>query len=186
VTIERFDAASDPAAVKAALDDFNQIYNLTADRAGFVARMPYYYERVWSIFAPAGRCRLSFATLEGQRVATIFHFTCGDRVVEAYGGMTDIGADSRANYLLKWSAIEGFKAEGYAVYDFWGVATGGIAQFKEGFGGREVEYVGARDLSLRGPVDALLRLAIPAYGRAQRLRLRVMGREAPPSEPSDA
>jgi lipid II:glycine glycyltransferase (peptidoglycan interpeptide bridge formation enzyme) len=187
VTIERFDAASDPAAVKAALDDFNQIYNLTADRAGFVARMPYYYERVWSIFAPAGRCRLSFATLDGQRVATIFHFTCGDRVVEAYGGMTDIGADSRANYLLKWSAIEGFKAEGFAVYDFWGVATGGIAQFKEGFGGREVEYVGARDLSLRGPVDVLLRLAIPAYGRAQRLRLRVLGREAPPSsEPSDA
>ena len=24
---------------------------------------------------------------------------------------------------------------------FWGVATGGIAQFKEGFGGEEVEYV---------------------------------------------
>ena len=186
VAIERFDGASDPDAIRQALDDFNRIYNLTADRAGFVARMPYYYERVWSIFAPASRCRLSFATLDGTRVATIFHFTCGRRAVEAYGGMTDAGAESRANYLLKWAAIADFKAEGYGIYDFWGVATGGIAQFKEGFGGREVEYVGARDLPLRTPVDALLRVAIPAYGRAQRLRLRLLGREAAPAEPSEA
>lgn len=186
VTIEHFDGMSDPEAARAALDDFNRIYNLTADRAGFVARMPYYYERMWKIFARAGRCRLSFATIDGDRVATLFHFTCGRRVVEAYGGMTDLGAESRANYLLKWSAIEQAKDEGYAVYDFWGVATGGIAQFKEGFGGREVEYVGARDLSLRAPVDALLRAAIPAYGRAQRLRLRLLGRESPPTEPADA
>ena len=186
VAIERFDGTSDPEATREALGDFNRIYNLTADRARFVARMPYYYERVWSIFAPAGRCRLSFATLDGERVATIFHFTCGKRVVEAYGGMTDLGAESRANYLLKWAAILDFKTEGYDVYDFWGVATGGIAQFKEGFGGREVEYVGARDLPLRAPIDALLRVAIPAYGRAQRLRLRLLGREAAPDEPSDA
>ena len=66
------------------------------------------------------------------------------------------------------------------------MATGGIAQFKEGFGGREVEYVGARDLALRAPVDALLRAAIPAYGRAQRLRLRLLGRESPPTEAADA
>ena len=186
VTIERIDGTTDPAVARAALDDFNRIYNLTADRAGFVARMPYYYERVWAIFAPAGRCRLSFATLDGERVATIFHFTCGRRAVEAYGGMTDLGAESRANYLLKWAAIADFKAEGYQTYDFWGIATGGIAQFKEGFGGREVAYVGARDLPLRAPVDLLLRAAIPAYGRAQRLRLRVLGREAPPPDPSDA
>ena len=66
------------------------------------------------------------------------------------------------------------------------MATGGIAQFKEGFGGREVEYVGARDLALRAPVDALLRAAIPAYGRAQRLRLRLLGRESPPADAADA
>lgn len=186
VTVERFDGASDPAATRGALDDFNRIYNLTADRAGFVARMPFYYERVWSIFAPAGRCRLSFAVVDGERVATIFHFTCGRRVVEAYGGMTELGAESRANYLLKWTAITDLKAEGFERYDFWGVATGGIAQFKEGFGGHEVEYVGARDLPLRAPVDALLRVAIPAYGQAQRLRLRLLGRETPQVEPSDA
>ena len=122
--------------------------------------------------------RLAFALLDGERVATIYHFTCGDRAVEAYGGMTDAGADARANYLLKWDAIAGFAREGFAVYDLWGLATGGIRQFKEGFGGREIEYVGARDLPLRAPIDAALRVAIPAYGFAQRARLRLAGRSS--------
>lgn len=178
VSIERFDGSSGPDQVAGALDDFNRIYRHTAQRAGFVARAPAYYERVWQTFAPGGRVRLSFATLDGERVATLFHFTCGRRAVESYGGMTEAGAASRANYLLKWEAIRGFRAEGFTVYDLWGLATGGIAQFKEGFGGREVEYVGARELGLRGPVDALLRVALPTYGAAQRARLALLGRRA--------
>jgi len=178
VTIERFDGSTPPEVIGPALDDFNRIYRSTAERAGFVARQAFYYERVWSLFAPAGRVRLAFAVLDGERVATIYHFTCGDRAVEAYGGMTDAGADARANYLLKWDAIAGFAREGFAVYDLWGLATGGIRQFKEGFGGREIEYVGARDLPLRVPIDAALRVAIPAYGFAQRARLRLAGRSS--------
>ena len=96
--------------------------------------------------------------------------------MEAYGGMTDAGAEARANYLLKWTAIADFAREGFAVYDMWGLATGGIRQFKEGFGGEEIEYVGARDLGLRAPVDTALRIAIPVYGLAQRLRLKLLGR----------
>jgi lipid II:glycine glycyltransferase (peptidoglycan interpeptide bridge formation enzyme) len=181
VTIERFDGSTPPDVIGPALVDFNRIYQLTADRAGFVARQAFYYERVWSLFAPTGRVRLSFALLDGERVATIYHFTCGDRAVEAYGGMTDAGADARANYLLKWDAIAGFAREGFAVYDMWGLATGGIRHFKEGFGGREVTYVGARDLALRVPMDAALRVAIPAYGLAQRGRLRLLGRGSDPA-----
>lgn len=175
IAIERFDATSGPEVVAPALADFNRIYRATAARAGFVARDPSYYERVWSVFAPAGYVQLSFALQGGERVATLFHFTCGDRVVESYGGMTDAGAEARANYLLKWAAIRDFAARDFATYDFWGLATGGIRQFKEGFGGRHVTYVGARDLSLRAPIDAALRVAIPAYGLAQRLRLGLRG-----------
>jgi lipid II:glycine glycyltransferase (peptidoglycan interpeptide bridge formation enzyme) len=182
VTIERFDGASEPGDVVSALADFNRIYRQTADRAGFVARTSGYYERVWSLFAPSGRVRLSFAIRGGERVATLFHFLCGDRVVESYGGMTDAGAEARANYLLKWAAIAGFADEGFRTYDLWGLATGGIRQFKEGFGGEEVVYVGARDLPLRAVPDALLRMALPAYGLAQRARIRMRGgRRRPPA-----
>lgn len=176
VTVERFGGGASAEVIGPALADFNRIYQHTASRAGFVARQAFYYERVWSIFAPSGRVRLSFALLDGERVATLFHFTCGERVVESYGGMTDAGAEARANYLLKWTAIADVAREGFAVYDMWGLATGGIRRFKEGFGGEEIEYVGARDLSLRPPIDAAMRVAIPAYGLAQRARLRLLGR----------
>ena len=176
ITVERFDGSTHEATARQALDDFYRIYSHTAERAGFVARARRYYDRVWELFAPSGHARVAFATRGGERLATLFHFTCGDRAAEAFGGMTDAGADARANYLLKWASIIGFKDEGFAVYDLWGLATGGIAQFKEGFGGRQVDYVGARDLPLRRAEDAALRLALPAYGMAQRARLRLMGR----------
>ena len=179
IEIERFDGTTPASEMGAALADFNRIYQHTAQRAGFVARQPAYYERVWAVLAPGGHARLSFATRGGERLATLFHFLCGDRVVESYGGMTDAGADERANYLLKWSAIGDFASEGCRVYDMWGLATGGIRQFKEGFGGEEIEYVGAVDLPLNAPADALVRIGIPAYGLAQRARLRLLGRDVP-------
>jgi peptidoglycan pentaglycine glycine transferase (the first glycine) len=185
IRVERFDGGSPSDAIGPALEDFNRIYASTASRAGFVSRAPSYYERVWSAFAPARHARLSFALLDGERVATLFHFTCGDRVVESYGGMTEAGAEARANYLLKWDALRTFASEGYRVYDMWGLATGGIRQFKEGFGGREVAYVGARDLPMRGVVDAVIRVGIPTYGLAQRARLRLLGRPASET-PQDA
>ena len=58
IEVERFDGSTLPEVIAPALDDFNRIYRLTADRAGFVARQPFYYERVWSVFAPTGRVRL--------------------------------------------------------------------------------------------------------------------------------
>jgi lipid II:glycine glycyltransferase (peptidoglycan interpeptide bridge formation enzyme) len=176
VTVQGLDGTADRATAATALDDFYRIYTHTAQRAGFVARARGYYDRVWELFAPSGHARLAFATRDGERLATLFHFTVGDRAAEAFGGMTDEGADSRANYLLKWEAILGFKREGFATYDLWGLATGGIAQFKEGFGGRQVDYVGARDLPLKPAQDAALRVLLPAYGMAQRTRLRISGR----------
>jgi len=175
VQVVQLSTSAPPDQAAAALAEFYAIYQGTAERAGFPLRAQDYYERVWSIFAPTGHARLFFATLDGARVATLLHFTCGDRAAEAYGGMTDAGADSHANYLLKWEAIRAFKAEGFAVYDLWGIATGGIAQFKEGFGGQQVDYIGARDLPLRPVQDAALRLLLPAYGTAQRARLRLTG-----------
>ena len=182
VTVEHVDATADSATARAAIDDFYRIYTHTAERAGFVARARHYYERVWNLFAPTGHARVAFARLDGERLAALFHFVCGDRAAEAFGGMTDEGAESRANYLLKWESILGFRREGRAAYDMWGLATGGIAQFKEGFGGRQVDYVGARDLPLRPAEDAALRVLLPAYGMAQRARLRMLGRRLAGSE----
>ena len=129
--------------------EFYRIYRDTAERAGFLIRTEAAYRDVWDAYAPNDRARLLFAeTAEGEAQATLFLVRAGPRVVEPYGGMTRAGADSRANYLLKWEAIRSSKERGAASYDLWGLATGGIAHFKAGFGGREVRYVGAWDLVL--------------------------------------
>ena len=149
----------------ARLPEFYRIYRETADRAGFLIRTEAAYRDVWNAFAPAGRARLLFAqTADGEPVATLFLVRSGPRVVEPYGGMTAAGGESRANYLLKWEAIRSSRAAGATSYDLWGLATGGIAHFKTGFGGREVRYIGAWDLVL----DPLGRAA---YGAAQRGRV---------------
>ena len=131
------------------LPEFYRIYRETADRAGFLIRTEQAYRDVWEAYRPHGLARLLFAqTADGEPVATLFLVRCGPRVVEPYGGMTAAGGDSRANYLLKWEAIRSSREQGATSYDLWGLATGGIAHFKTGFGGREVRYIGAWDLVL--------------------------------------
>jgi len=152
------------------LGEFYRIYRETADRAGFLIRAESAYRDVWEAFAPSGRARLLFAqTPDGKPQATLFLVRAGPRVVEPYGGMTAAGGDSRANYLLKWEAIRTSREAGATSYDLWGLATGGIAHFKTGFGGREVQYIGAWDLVLSP-------LGRQAYEFAQRVRVQLARR----------
>ncbi|HEY6058222.1 MAG TPA: peptidoglycan bridge formation glycyltransferase FemA/FemB family protein, partial [Candidatus Limnocylindrales bacterium] len=148
----------------ARLGDFYRVYRETADRAGFLIRTEAAYRDVWEALRPRGMARLLLALgPAGQPQAALFLVRCGPRVVEPYGGMTAAGAESRANYLLKWEAIRSSREQGATSYDLWGLATGGIAHFKTGFGGREVQYIGAWDLVL----DPLGRQAYAAGQRAR-------------------
>jgi lipid II:glycine glycyltransferase (peptidoglycan interpeptide bridge formation enzyme) len=148
-----------------ALREFYRVYRETANRAGFLIRTEQAYRDIWEAYRPAGNARLLFARRpDGEALATLFLVRCGPRVVEPYGGMTVDGGESRANYLLKWEAIRTSREQGATSYDLWGLATGGIAHFKTGFGGREVQYIGAWDLVL----DPLGR---QAYERAQQARV---------------
>ena len=131
----------------AGLDDFYRIYVETARRAGFIHRARSAYEDVFRAFDRGGRARLLTARLpDGTPGATLMLLSCGRRVIEPYGGMTEAGAASRANYLLKWEAIRSSRERGFTVYDMWGLSHAGIEQFKAGFGGREVTYAGGQAL----------------------------------------
>jgi lipid II:glycine glycyltransferase (peptidoglycan interpeptide bridge formation enzyme) len=131
------------------LPEFYEIYRQTARRAGFIIRTYESYLAVWEAFARLGMARLLFAEdAAGTAQATLFLLRVGDRVIEPYGGMTEAGAEQRANYLLKWEAIRTSRLQGATTYDMWGLSHGGIEHFKTGFGGREIRYVGAWDLVL--------------------------------------
>jgi serine/alanine adding enzyme len=152
-------------------DDLFRIVVETANRAGFVYRSAATYRLVYESFAAGGRARLLLCRLPGgEAVAALMLIACGGKVVEPYGGMTAAGAESRANYLLKWEAMRSSAERGHKVYDMWGMATSGIAQFKQGFGGRQIEYIGAFDLVTSVPLRAAFR-AYHAVGlRVGRLR----------------
>jgi peptidoglycan pentaglycine glycine transferase (the first glycine) len=161
------------------LDDFYRIYRETADRAGFLIRAQSAYRDVWDAYAPDGRARLLFAELpDGSPVATLFLVRAGTRVVEPYGGMTQAGGDSRANYLLKWEAIRSSREAGATSYDLWGLAHAGIAHFKTGFGGREIHYIGAWDLVLDPIGRRTYAVAQGARVRVERMRHGLGGRGA--------
>ncbi len=131
------------------LPEFYAIYQETARRAGFMIRTYESYLGVWRAFARLGMARLLMAEgPDGVGLATLFLLRVGDRVVEPYGGMTEAGAECRANYLLKWEAIRTSREAGAGSYDMWGISHEGIEHFKAGFGGREIRYVGAWDLVL--------------------------------------
>ncbi len=142
------------------LAQFHAIMAETSARTGTAIRTEGSYRAIWDAFGPAGRARLLFAVApDGTPEAALFLVRAGGRVVEPYGGMTNAGAASRANYLLKWEAIRSSRAAGGTSYDMWGLVHPGIRQFKEGFGGREVHLVGAFDLDLRRLGARLYRLA---------------------------
>lgn len=136
-------------AGEAGLPAFLAIMAETQRRTAAQMRAASAYRDLWTAFAPAGRARLLIARgPAGDAQAALLLIRCGDRVVEPYGGMTAAGAESRANYLVKWEAIRSSRAAAAVSYDMWGLVHPGIRQFKAGFGGREVRLIGAWELVL--------------------------------------
>ena len=130
--------------------EFYAIYRETADRAGFLIRTEAAYRDVWDAYRPAGRARLLFAQTDGRRAAR-------DAVPRAQrtAGRRAVRRDDRRRRASRapTTCSSGrpsarSREAGATSYDLWGLATGGIAHFKTGFGGREVRYIGAWDLVL--------------------------------------
>ena len=161
------------------LEDFHRIMVETASRTGTHIRALSAYRDVWEAYRPIGMARLLFACDKaGAPQAALFLLRCGTRMVEPYGGMTGAGAESRANYLVKWEAIRTSREQGATSYDMWGLVNPGIAHFKAGFGGREVRTIGAWDLDL-GPVGGRAYRLAERFAAGQRRRQRASTGEAP-------
>ena len=172
-----------------AFDTFYRVMRDVSKRTALPLRSAATFRAVWEAFAPSGESRLLFADdASGETQAVLLLVRCGTRVVEPYGGMTEAGAESRANYLLKWEAIRTSKEQGATSYDMWGLIGTGIDYFKAGFGGREVTYIGAWDLALSPVGAAAFRAAERGRQlyRAARRRLRGENLALPPGPDSDA
>jgi lipid II:glycine glycyltransferase (peptidoglycan interpeptide bridge formation enzyme) len=167
------------------LGEFYAIHVDAMRRAGISPRAERTYRDMWRILAPRGMARLLFAeaTDSGESLAALLLVSCGPRIVDLYGGTTQEGGRRRANYLLKWEAIRRSRAAGFTEYDLWGLPRHGIEQFKSGFGGREVRYVGAWELVTSPVGHAALVLGEAARDRYRGWRYRDVHRPHAPDEP---
>jgi len=169
------------------LAEFYAIHTDAMTRAGIAARAERTYRQMWQELAPRGMARLLFAEdgATGVAVATLFLVSCGPRVADLYGGTTAEGGRLRANYLLKWEAIRRSRAVGLRQYDLWGLPRAGIAQFKSGFGGEEIDYVGAWDLITDRIGHRVLRAGEIGRERYRRWRYRDVHRPDAPEPGED-
>jgi lipid II:glycine glycyltransferase (peptidoglycan interpeptide bridge formation enzyme) len=153
------------------LQAFYAILVQTAERSGFIPRAFEAYRDVYRAFARAGRARLLIGYLpDGRAVSSKLILLSGGRAAQLYGGLTDAGGEARAGHFFEWEAIVRSKDAGATLFDMWGRSTSGIAHFKQGFGGRVVEYGGTFDLVVNPAVHALFRQGRRAFVSLARRR----------------
>ncbi len=166
------------------LAEFHAILTETAQRAGTRIRAASAYRDIWDAFRPSGRARLLLALgPDGDAQAALLLVRSGSRVVEPYGGMTAAGAASRANYLIKWEAIRSSREAGATAYDMWGLVHPGIRQFKAGFGGREITYIGGWELALDQFGTLAYRVGTAGSERVAAIRLETRSRRRAFADP---
>jgi lipid II:glycine glycyltransferase (peptidoglycan interpeptide bridge formation enzyme) len=161
---------------------FYDILVETAERSGFIPRAIGAYADVYRAFAAGGKAAILIGYLpDGRPVSSKMILVSGGRASQLYGGLTDAGTEARSGHFFEWEAIIRAKARGADIFDMWGRSTKGIAHFKQGFGGRVVEYGGTFDLVVNGPVRSLYQ-----HGRRAWVRLARRRRGLDPNTPVSA
>jgi lipid II:glycine glycyltransferase (peptidoglycan interpeptide bridge formation enzyme) len=166
----RDDARAVPAGAER-LGEFYAIHAETMRRVGLPARSEASFRLLYDAYDTAGRAHLSFMeTADGVATATILLLGWGSRIIDLYGGTTDEGRRTRANYSIKWEAIKAAMAAGYSWYDLWGLPNDAVSDFKSGWGGREVHWIGSWDLVLNPLGRHVFEGAVAARSRWLRMR----------------
>ena len=83
-----------------------------------------------------------------ELVAFLWPIKSGKIAFELYGGVTERGQKTRANYILKWLTIKQMQSAGVEQYDVNGLLNDGISNFKRGFADHEDLFCGTYDKPL--------------------------------------
>lgn len=138
-----------------AVDEFLEIYSLTARRHHFVEH--HGIKEEFEIFTKDDQVRLFTGFYQGKLLAAALVIFYGRQAI--YHHSASVEQKIPVNYLLQWEVIREAKKRGKKDYNFWGIAPvdnprhpwHNLTLFKKGFGGRIIEYVHSQDL----PVDKI-------------------------------
>lgn len=124
------------------------IYRQTANRANFSLHDDQYY---FDLNQTMGKSSQIFvAEADSQVVAFLWLIATPQIAFELYGGMNDQGQRLRANYALKWQAVQLMRQNGVKQYDLNGLLNDGVSKFKQGFASTETQLAGTYDYPLSG------------------------------------
>jgi lipid II:glycine glycyltransferase (peptidoglycan interpeptide bridge formation enzyme) len=148
-----------------------EMYQETGARDGFTVRPAAYYLDGWDALYRAGMAQPFVAEVEGRPVAAVIIVRFGDRAIYMYGASRGEARERMPNHLLQWESIRWARAQGCAVYDFWGAPDDftesdrlwGVWRFKAGFNGEVVRWIGAWDYPAMPIWYRLYTQAIPRY-----------------------
>jgi len=152
------------------LPEFLRLMEITSQRDGFRGHSSKHYQ---AILAKGGEAtKLYLASLDNKCLAAgIFSFF-GNRATYIHGASDNENREFMAPYLLHWWVMAEAKAAGCRLYDFYGIDAKkwpGVTRFKQGFGGRIVNYPGTFDYIFKP-------LSYRAYGLFRSLRQKIWWR----------
>lgn len=137
-----------------------KLYFDTTKRQGYHGHNEEYHRRVWKTLKDAGMARLLIAFYPKPLTAWML-LNFKDTLYYPYGGSSVENKDVMANNLVAWEAIKLGKKLKLKKFDMWG-ALGpdanpsdpwyGFHKFKQGYGGKLVEYIGTYDLIFNWPL----------------------------------
>jgi lipid II:glycine glycyltransferase (peptidoglycan interpeptide bridge formation enzyme) len=135
------------------LDRFLAVLRIVAERDRFALHSRQYFATLLEGFGD--RAQMLMARVGGDDAGAMLLARLDDRAWELYGGWSGAHDEARPFYLLKWRAMLRMRAQGARRYDMWGLAErkddplAGVENFKLGFGGEVVEWVGALEIPVR-------------------------------------
>lgn len=130
-----------------------KLYFETCRRQGYHGHNQYYHQQVWETLKKAGMARILIATYKKQPLTAWLLLNFKDTLYYPYGGSSQDYPEVMANNLVAWEAIRLGKKLKLKKFDMWGAdPRHGFHRFKQGYGGKLVEYIGTYDLVFDWPL----------------------------------
>lgn len=154
-----------------AFEEYLKLTRETTQRQNFYAHSEKYHRLMWETLKAGSKDGLTAyllkAAYQNEILVTWILFVLGDTLYYPYGASSDKHREVMASNLMMWEAIKFGKKLGLQKFDMWG-ALGpnpnihdpwyGFHRFKEGYGGKLIEFIGSYDFVINKRVYLVYKL----------------------------
>lgn len=150
-----------------AFETYLRLTKETTKRQNFYAHTEGYHRLMWQTLQPTGIAHLLLASYQGKVLVAWILLVFNKVLYYPYGASSGEHREVMASNLIMWEAMKFGQKMGCQTFDLWG-ALGphpdpkdpwcGFHRFKEGYGGKLVEFVGSYDFILKPTLYKLYNL----------------------------